>query len=131
MKDKPRYGLTLTDCVFMASRDGINFQRQDEAFIRPEPEEPYGWVYGTAYPARGMIETPGDLPGQDPEISMYVFIGLISLPILCVTLSAVMALCRCTPVRRKSLLQQNRLSLTEVRCESILRHLQEDISILR
>ena len=73
MKDKPRYGLTLTDCVFMASRDGINFQRQDEAFIRPEPEEPYGWVYGTAYPARGMIETPGDLPGQDPEISMYVF----------------------------------------------------------
>ena len=73
MKDCPRYGLTITDCVFMSSRDGWHFDRQDEAFMRPEPEEPYGWVYGTAYPSRGMIETPSDMPGADPEISMYVF----------------------------------------------------------
>lgn len=28
----PRYGLTLTDCVFMNSRDGLHFKRYDEAF---------------------------------------------------------------------------------------------------
>jgi len=73
MKDCTRYGLTVTDCVFMSSRDGWHFNRPDEAFIRPEPEEPYGWVYGTAYPSWGMIETPSDMPGADPEISIYVF----------------------------------------------------------
>lgn len=73
MKSRERYGLTITDCVFMSSRDGWHFNRPDEAFIRPEPEEPYGWVYGTAYPSWGMIETPSDMPGADPEISMYVF----------------------------------------------------------
>ena len=73
IKRNPRLGLTLTDCIFISTRNGWQFDRQDEAFIRPEPEDPYGWVYGTAYPARGMIETPSDLPGADPEISMYVF----------------------------------------------------------
>lgn len=73
MKDNQRYGLTITDCVFMASRNGWQFARPDEAFIRPEPEEPYGWVYGTAYPARGMIETPSDMEGADPELSLYVY----------------------------------------------------------
>jgi len=73
IKENPRYGLTITDCVFMASRNGVDFKRYDEAFIRPEPEEPYGWVYGTAYPAWGMIETQSDMPGADPEISLYVF----------------------------------------------------------
>jgi hypothetical protein len=73
MKVSHRYGMTLTDCVFMASRDGHRFTRWDEAFMRPEPEHAENWIYGDCYPARGMIETPSDIPGADPEISMYVY----------------------------------------------------------
>ena len=69
----PRYGLTITDCVFMTSRDGYSWKRYDEAIYRPGPEEPNNWVYGDGYPAVGMIETPGNYPGTDNEISMYMF----------------------------------------------------------
>ena len=72
IKLSPRYGLALTDCVFMNSRDGFKWNRFDEAFIRPGPEEPHNWVYGDCYPALGMIETPGVYPGTDNEISMYL-----------------------------------------------------------
>jgi len=72
-KISPRYGLTITDCVFMTSRDGYSWKRYDEAIHRPGPEEPKNWVYGDGYPAVGMIETPGNYPGTDNEISMYMF----------------------------------------------------------
>ena len=68
-----RYGLTITDCVFMTSRDGFKWKRYDEALHRPGPEEPNNWVYGDCFPAIGMIETPGSYPGTDNEISMYMF----------------------------------------------------------
>ncbi len=71
MNHHPRYGLTLSDCVFMCSRDGKSFKRYDEAFIRPGPERPLNWVYGDCYPARGLVETPSLLEGADPEISIY------------------------------------------------------------
>jgi len=67
-----RYGLTITDCVFMTSRDGYQWKRYDEALHRPGPEEPNNWVYGDGYPTVGMIETPGSFPGTDNEISMYI-----------------------------------------------------------
>jgi hypothetical protein len=69
----PRYGLTLTDCVFMCSRDGLNWYRHDDAFIRPGPEHPLNWVYGDCYPAVGLISTPSDIPGADPDMSLYLF----------------------------------------------------------
>jgi hypothetical protein len=68
----PRYGLTVTDCVFMTSRDGKKWKRYDEAFIRPGPEQPRNWVYGDGYPTLGMFETPGQETGSDNEISMFV-----------------------------------------------------------
>jgi len=68
-----RYGTVLTDCVFMTSRDGFHFKRYDEAFIRPGPEHPANWVYGSCYPARGIVETASDVPGADPEMSFYTF----------------------------------------------------------
>ena len=71
MKSSRRYGLTVTDCVFMSSRDGFRWDRTDEAFMRPGPEEPYNWVYGDAYPARGLVETPGSYPGTDDELSLF------------------------------------------------------------
>jgi hypothetical protein len=73
MKLHPRYGLTLTDCVFMCSRDGRRWKRWDEAFMRPGPERDYNWVYGDCYPAVGMIETPSHLPNAPVELSMYAF----------------------------------------------------------
>lgn len=73
MQLHPRYGLAVTDCVFMVSRNGINFKRYDEAFIRPGPENGMNWVYGDCYPARGLIETPSAVEGEAPELSLYCF----------------------------------------------------------
>ena len=69
---KPRYGLTVTDCVFVFTRDGQRFSRSDEAFMRPGPENPHNWVYGDCYPARTLIKTPSPFGGDD-EISLFTF----------------------------------------------------------
>lgn len=73
MKAHPRYGLVVTDCVFMSSRDGERWNRWDEAFMTPGPERKLNWVYGDCYPALGMIETASDLPHAPNELSMYTF----------------------------------------------------------
>ena len=73
MKAEPRFGLTTTDCVFIVSRDGYNFKKHDEAFIRPGAEFYENWVYGSCYPARGIVETPSDICGADPEMSIFCF----------------------------------------------------------
>ncbi len=72
MQGHPRFGLAVTDCVFMCSRDGAKWRRWDEAFMSPGPEDGYNWVYGDCYPAVGMIETANDQPGLPNELSMYV-----------------------------------------------------------
>ena len=69
---QPRYGLTVTDCVFIFTRDGQKFCRQDEAFMRPGPENPHNWVYGDCYPAHTLVKTPSPLGGDD-EISLFTF----------------------------------------------------------
>lgn len=71
MEKVHRTGMVVTDGLFMASHDGYNFKKYDEAFFRPGPENPYNWVYGSGYCARGMVETPSDTPGAEPEISMF------------------------------------------------------------
>ena len=68
----PRYGLVLTDCVFIFSRDGQRFFREDEAFMRPGPENPDNWVYGDCYPARTLVRTPSPVGGDD-ELSIFTF----------------------------------------------------------
>ena len=68
----PRFGLTVTDCVFMFTRDGQKFSRSDEAFMRPGPENPHNWVYGDCYPARTLVKTPSPVGGDD-EISLFTF----------------------------------------------------------
>jgi hypothetical protein len=76
MEVHPRYGLTVTDCLFMSSRDGKTWKRWDEAFMTPGPEHGLNWVYGDCFPARGMIETPpgsSGTPGSAVELSMYTF----------------------------------------------------------
>ena len=67
-----RYGLTLTDCIFIFSRDGQRFHRTDEAFMRPGPECSGNWVYGDCYPARTLVSTKSPFGGDD-ELSLYTF----------------------------------------------------------
>lgn len=67
-----RYGTAITDGLFMSSRDGLSFQRWDEAFLRPGPERRDNWVYGDGFQGLGMIETPAEDPTAPPELSVYV-----------------------------------------------------------
>lgn len=73
MEYEKRFGLAVTDCMFMCSRDGVSWHRPDEAFLRPGPEYPQNWVYGSCYPCVGMVEAPSDIPGGDPVLSFYVY----------------------------------------------------------
>ena len=72
MKIQKRFGFSVTDSMFMFSRDGLHFQRENEAFIRPEPESDWTWVYGEGYMTDGLLEVPSDLPGAAPELSFLV-----------------------------------------------------------
>ena len=71
----PRYGSVVTDGLFMSSRDGVNFNRWGEAYIRPGPDVVDSWVYGDNCIAWGLIETEADSPGAPPELSLYVTEG--------------------------------------------------------
>lgn len=66
-----RVGTDLTDGVFMSSRDGQNFSRWDEAFLRPGPEAEGRWTYGDNYQSYGLWETQSEIAGAPPEISMH------------------------------------------------------------
>jgi hypothetical protein len=66
-----RYGTTVTDAVFMTSRDGVTFKRWGEAFIRPGPRQRQSWVYGDNFVFWGMVETQSPLDDAPDEISLY------------------------------------------------------------
>lgn len=66
-----RYALALTDCIFMMTRDGLTFHREDDAFMRPGAENDFNWVYGDCYPARGLPLLPARRPGADAEFALY------------------------------------------------------------
>ncbi len=67
----PRYGTALTEGLLMASRDGVLFERWNEAFLRPGIERPGTWNYGQQYIAWHLVETRSPLPGAPPELSLY------------------------------------------------------------
>ncbi|MBQ8295629.1 MAG: hypothetical protein IJX87_04250 [Clostridia bacterium] len=71
MKQHPRMGLTVTDCVFISGRDGKRFNRVDEALFSPAVETPLNWGYGDGYPAYYLLETLSD-DGVNKEISMFL-----------------------------------------------------------
>jgi len=66
-----RHGLAISDTMFMCSRDGLNWTRYPDAFVRPGPEHPYAWIYGGCYFSNGIIETKSAHPGCDNEISFF------------------------------------------------------------
>ena len=54
----------VSDAVFISSRDGLNFHRWPEAFIRPGPD-PNNWTDRNVMPAWGLLELTPE------EISIY------------------------------------------------------------
>ena len=65
-----RFGTSLTDCIFMTSRDGLNFTRYPAAFMRPGAENGKNWVYGDCYPTPMFAAIPSK-DGSDDEMSFY------------------------------------------------------------
>ena len=70
-----RYGTALTEGVLMASRNGVHFERWNEAFLRPGPQRPETWQYGQNYIAWHVVETKSSLPGAENELSLYASEG--------------------------------------------------------
>jgi hypothetical protein len=66
-----RYGTAITDALFMSSRDGTEFHRWNEAFLRPGPERPETWHYGHQYVAWHLVETKSAMTGAADELSLY------------------------------------------------------------
>lgn len=70
-----RYGTAVTDGLFMSSRDGVNFKRFSEAFLRPGPRKKDSWVYGDNSVAWGIVPTTSSLADAPDEISLYATEG--------------------------------------------------------
>ena len=62
---------SITETLFMSSRDGLQFKRWGEAFIRPGPRRER-WIYGATFPGYGLLTTPSAIEGMPHELSMYV-----------------------------------------------------------
>ena len=67
-----RFGLAVTDGLFMASRDGYNFTKFDEAILPPPPENPEAFVYGDGTMTPALIEVPSNIPGAENEYMIVV-----------------------------------------------------------
>jgi len=66
-----RYGAALTEGVLMASRDGVNFKRWNEAFFPPGIERNGTWNYGQNFMAWYIVETKSADAGSPNELSFY------------------------------------------------------------
>lgn len=70
MGRSPREGLAVTDAMFMCSRDGLNWNRFHETLIGAELEHATNWIYGEAYLAYNLMESPCEAPCEDTELSL-------------------------------------------------------------
>ncbi|MFA7007072.1 MAG: hypothetical protein WC429_23735, partial [Verrucomicrobiia bacterium] len=66
-----RLGTALSEGLIMASRDGVNFKRWNEAFLRPGIEREGTWAYGNQYIGWQVVETKSALEGAPDELSLY------------------------------------------------------------
>jgi len=62
---------SLTEGLFMTSRDGLTFLRWTEAFVRPGLNREK-WHNRSNYIWWGLVETKSDLPGAPNDLSLYV-----------------------------------------------------------
>ena len=70
-KASDRYGMAITEVLFMASRDGVTYKRWNDAFLPPGIERPGTWNYGHQYLAWHAVETKSALEGAPNELSFY------------------------------------------------------------
>ena len=61
---------SLTEGLFMSSRDGQTFRRWGEAIIRPGQNQDR-WHNRSNYIWWGLVETDSDLPGGGKELTLY------------------------------------------------------------
>ena len=73
--EKTRLGTDLTDTLFMSSRNGVDFKRWDEAFIRPGLRNQDSWFYGDIYANWGIVSTASPIEGAPDELTFYVSEG--------------------------------------------------------
>ncbi|MCF7687786.1 MAG: hypothetical protein K9M98_08010 [Cephaloticoccus sp.] len=67
-----RYGTALSESLLMCSRDGVEFTRWAEGFLRPGPERSGTWNYGHQYLAWHVVQTASSLgPDASDELSLY------------------------------------------------------------
>lgn len=66
-----RYGTALTEGLLMSSRDGTQFQRWNEAFLRPGIQRKGTWHYGQQYIAWQLVETPSTVDDAPNELSLF------------------------------------------------------------
>lgn len=66
-----RYGMAITEGLFMSSRDGVHFDRWQEAFLRPGIERKGTWHYGHQYIGWQTVETKSPIEDAPNEISLY------------------------------------------------------------
>lgn len=72
MEKMARFGLAISDGLFMCSRDGVHFEKYDEALLPPLPENPGGFVYGDGQAAPALIEVPSAIPGAESEYMLIL-----------------------------------------------------------
>lgn len=65
---------SVTEGLFMSSRDGATFKRWGEALIRPGLN-PARWGNRSNYIWQGAIETQSDIPNAPKELSLYSIEG--------------------------------------------------------
>jgi hypothetical protein len=65
---------SVTEGLFMSSRDGVVFERWGEGLIRPGLN-PNRWGNRSNYIWWGMVETDSDIPGAPKELSLYSIEG--------------------------------------------------------
>lgn len=70
-KGGDRLGTATTDVIRIASRDGKNFQKADEPFIKPGLRVKDNWFYGDNYLAWNIVETPSADEDSPNELSLY------------------------------------------------------------
>ncbi len=66
-----RIGTTVTDTVFISSRDGKHFTQGNDAFVRPGLRTKHNWFYGDNYLAWGLIETDSLNDDSPRELSIW------------------------------------------------------------
>jgi hypothetical protein len=65
---------SISETLFMTSRDGLHFKRWGEAFIRPGPRKER-WIYGATFPQYGLLVTKPLAADTPDELSLYVSDG--------------------------------------------------------